>query len=74
MELELGWEGLDIVTSFSGIVVSRVSYLDGAVQYGLQPRVLKNDGTPAEVVYFDQQRVTHVGKGILKPSDKSQES
>jgi len=43
----------DIVTGFTGVVVSRTDYISGCNNYRLQPRV-GEDGKLAEAVYVDE--------------------
>ena len=47
---------LDVVSGFTGIVVARVHYLNGCVQYGIQGKV-KGDGSMGVVEYFDLGRM-----------------
>lgn len=71
MEFPLGSEVKDVVTGFSGIAVSRVTYLTGCVQYAVQPQKLKEDGTVADASYFDTQRLTQVGPWLFVPSSET---
>ena len=42
MTIQLGVEGRDIITGFTGIVAARVEYLTGCTQYALTPKAVDN--------------------------------
>jgi len=62
MTVRLGQRVRDVVTGFEGIVVSRVEYLSGCVQYCVKPHV-GEDGKMLEGEYIDEQRIEIVGDG-----------
>lgn len=68
---ELGKEGKDIITGFSGIIVGRVQYLFGCNQYGLAAKAISEKGK-GETQYFDEGRIEVIGDGI-KPSEVAAE-
>ena len=47
-------KAIDVVTGFTGTIVSRVEYLTGCTQYCLKPRIDK-EGNPRDGIYFDEQ-------------------
>ena len=51
-----GKTGTDVVTGFTGVIISRVEYLTGCAQYGIQPSINK-DGVVPDVRYVDEGRV-----------------
>lgn len=68
---ELGQQAQDLVTGFKGIIFSRSQYLTGCNRYGLQPTVGK-DGKPAEALWFDENQIKIIGKGVVIPQTKLQ--
>ncbi len=62
-EIRLGVRAENIVTGFTGIVTSRVEYLNGCVQFCLAPPVDK-DGKTVETEYVDIQQLKYVDDGI----------
>lgn len=56
MTFKLGSKVRDVVTGFEGVATSRVEYLNGCVQYGVQPKC-GDDGKLPEAVYLDHQRL-----------------
>ncbi len=60
--IKLGNEVKDKVTGLQGIVISRVEYLTGCTQYGVQPQ--SKDGLMLDSYYIDWNRLELVGHGI----------
>ncbi len=56
MNIELGKTYKDVVTGFSGIAMSKVQYLTGCDQVGLNPGMLP-DGKLGDTTYFDWTRL-----------------
>lgn len=66
MKFELGEKAKDKLTEFEGIVTARCEFLNGCIQYELQPTKLK-DGIPQVGIWIDEvQLVEHVT--IKKPN------
>jgi len=63
----LGKQGLDKITGFTGIITSVHFYITGCAQYGLQPRI-GADGKVPDKGYFDQGRVL-ITESTLKSED-----
>lgn len=63
--IELGLEGKDKVTNFSGIITARAQYLTGCDQYLLTPKVDK-DGNAKDGKWVDEGRIEIIGEGINK--------
>jgi len=61
--IKLGQKAQDKITLFSGILVSRITYLFGCDQYGISPQV--QDGKLGDTMYFDEGRIQIIGNGIL---------
>jgi len=55
-KFELGDELECKVTGFRGIATTRVDFLNGCTQYGLQPKVDK-DGKKQDSVHIDQEQL-----------------
>ncbi len=64
MEVELGSKVTDKITGFKGVAVARCVYLNGCVQFEIEPVQLK-DGVPQKSIWLDEPRV------ILIPKRKS---
>ena len=52
---ELGQEVKDSITGFSGVIVCRLEYLDGARRYSIQSKKLDGDGKPLPLYDFDEK-------------------
>lgn len=55
--IKLGKKYTDPITGFTGIATARIEYLTGCIQYQLQPKGLKADGTIKEGLWFDESRI-----------------
>ena len=53
----LGYMVKDKVSGITGVAVSRATYLNGCVQYSIQPQVKKDDKLPDQVKIDEQQLV-----------------
>lgn len=60
--IELGNKVKDIVTGFEGIVVARVEYLNGCIQYCVKPKA--KDGKMEDGQYIDEKVLEVVDKGV----------
>ena len=72
-EIKLGQKVKDRVTGFTGIVISKLEYLNGCIQLGVKPNKLK-DGETLEAEYVDIEQMDVVGNGINKPEKKQKEA
>ena len=61
----LGKLAKDKVTGVQGVIISKVEYLSGCVQYCIQPPMDK-DGKFVESLYFDEGRVVLVSEKTIK--------
>jgi len=67
-KFELGKEAKDIVTGFKGIITARVEYLNGCMQYCIEPKKINKDGSMIKAPYIDESQLKIVGEGIyVKP-------
>lgn len=67
----LGKRVKDVVTGMTGIAVQRIEYMNGCIQYLIQPEKLK-DGIPTETRWFDEEQVELVStKKIVNKKKKS---
>ena len=64
-EIALGSKVKDTVSGMTGIVVSRVTYLTGCVQYGVKPPMLE-DGKNRSTEYIDEIQLKVVSVGVSK--------
>lgn len=67
---KLGKKAKDLITDFEGIITSKHIYLDGSVQYALQPTVDK-EGKVRDIQYFDEKRILIIGHGITPVLDET---
>lgn len=63
----LGKKVKHVITGLVGIATARIEYLNGCVQYQIQPKIVK-DGVPATAQWYDQEQVELVHK--KKPAKK----
>jgi hypothetical protein len=54
--IKLGTKVKDSVNGFEGIATSRVTHINGHVQYGVTPKVGK-DGKRLEIIYLEEARI-----------------
>lgn len=66
-KFDLGDRAKDIITGFSGVVVSRSQWLNNCNTYGLQPEKLK-DGIPQERQHFDEPQIELVTEKVVNGS------
>ena len=66
MEIKLGNKVKCTVTGFTGIAVSKVEYLNGCVQYSVEPKVKDNEKKKSE--WIDVEQLIVVSKGIFVES------
>jgi hypothetical protein len=62
-QITLGNTVKDKVTSFTGIAVARIEYINGCVQFCVKPKTSK-DGKMPEGEYLDVQQLDFVDNGI----------
>ena len=65
---ELGLEGKDKISGFSGIIIARIEHLTGCNVYWLAPNKLGPEGKKLDSESFDEERIEIIGKGIA-PED-----
>ena len=65
--IELGSKVKDIVSGFGGIVIGRVEYFNGCIQYLVVPKVDK-EGKKSEAYWIDEPQLKVV-KGGIKRTD-----
>lgn len=69
MEVELGSKVKDKITGFRGVAVARCVYLNGCVQFEIEPTQLK-DGVPQKSFWLDEPRVIAIPKRKLSAKKK----
>lgn len=67
--IQLGDTVRDTITDFQGIVVARIEYLTGCMQFGVAPKA-GSDGKVPDTVYFDYTRLEVVAdkKRVVIPA------
>jgi len=68
--INLGDTVTDTITGFTGIVVGRVEYLTGCIQFEVQPKGLK-DGVPINPKWIDEVRLGIQEASAGGPHDNS---
>lgn len=63
---EIGDVLKDKVTGFRGMVLGRTEYATGCKHYGLCPQKLTKEGKAPEWEWYDEMRLTKVGKNTWK--------
>jgi len=53
----MGEKATDSITGYSGMVIARIEYLNGCVQYELQAQGM-HDSKPIKAQWFDEQRLS----------------
>lgn len=69
MEVKLGSKVKDKITGFSGVAVARCVYLNGCVQFEIEPLQLK-DGVPQKSFWLDEPRVIEITKRKIPTKKK----
>jgi len=64
--VKLGQKVRDVVTGFEGIATAKVEYINGCVQFGVQPQAA--EGKFPDSVYVDHQRLAMISEGPSMPS------
>ena len=59
----LGKQAQDKITGFEGVIVGRVEYLFGCVQYGIASKLV--GGKVIDTQYFDEGRIEILGLGVM---------
>ena len=68
-KFELGVKVKDVVTGFSGVVMSRTQHLTQCNQYGISPAELTKEGKRPDWEWFDENRLIETGgKKIVLPN------
>lgn len=64
-KFELGQVVKEVVTGFTGVIMSRTEYITGCKQYGLLSRELnKETGRPSEWLWFDEERLVATAEKV----------
>ena len=61
---KLGQKVKDKVTGFEGIIIAKVEYLNGCVQFAIRPKIKKGDSKFPENHYIDEGQLVLVSEGI----------
>lgn len=75
--ITLGTEVQHTITGFKGIVTARCEYINGCIQFCVQPQGLDKDGKMFESLYIDDRTLVEVGPGITvnaRPRDGGPQS
>lgn len=69
-DIELGDKVEDRVTGLVGIAVARVEYLNGCVQFCVQPRSPTVDALSGDRYYIDEGQLKRLDAGLNKAARK----
>ena len=64
-KIKLGSLVRDVITELEGIVIARIDYLNGCVQYSVQPKVDKQMKL-GKVEWVDEEQLEVIGDGVIK--------
>jgi hypothetical protein len=64
MEIKLGNKVRDLVTGYEGIVIARVEYLNGCVQFGVKGQAVNNDTKDSQ--FIDHEQLEKIDDGITE--------
>ena len=69
-QIDLGLEVEDKITGFTGIAVSKVEYINGCIQFCVQPKMKTSDkGCRPDIAYIDEGQLIVIGEGVdIKPN------
>lgn len=67
-KINLGDKVRDKITKLEGIAVAKIEFLNGCLQYAIQPEGLNKDGEVKEQSFVDSQQIE-----IIKPEKKKKE-
>jgi len=67
--VELGDKVKDMVSGFTGITVTKLSYLQGCDRFAVQAPVIKNE-KPTDWQYFDETQLKVLKKGVVKEGNR----
>lgn len=62
MKLKLGQTMRDLTTGFTGVAINRTAFLNGTIQYNLQPRAV--DGKYPDAISIDENLLEVVDEGV----------
>ncbi len=68
--IELGNKVKDKVSDIVGIAVSRTEYLNGCIQYGVQPK-LKKGATEINTWNIDEEQLDEIPKNKIRINKKT---
>jgi len=68
--INLGDKVRDKVSGLIGTVTSRIEYLNGCIQYGIQPKV-KKDATEIITWNIDENQLEKIGKTVKVKKPKT---
>jgi hypothetical protein len=63
-KFQLGSRLKDKVSGMKGIATSRLEYLNGCIQYGIQPPYSEREKKKPDAHWIDEEQLEYVDKGI----------
>lgn len=72
--IELGQKVKDKVTDFTGIAIAKIEYMNGCVQFCVQPKKAAKDTKFPESQYIDIEQLDVVGNKPIKLNERKEPS
>jgi hypothetical protein len=63
-QIAMGNTVKDAVTGFTGIVIQRLEYLNGNIQWAIQPVMAEGDKALPDVIFLDYHMLDYVDEGV----------
>jgi len=70
METMLGKKVKCTITGMTGLATAKIIFMNGCIQYQIQPKTIIN-GVPAEAKWYDVEQLVLVGARKKKPQTSS---
>ena len=68
-KIKIGDIAIDRITGFQGTVTAKTEWLNGCVRFCIQPKKLKENGSPVEAEWVDAEQVERVEKKARRVSN-----
>jgi len=65
-DINLGDKVVDTVTGLKGTAITKIEFLNGCIQFQVQPKGITSEGKIMESEYIDQQQLELVSKPKVK--------
>ena len=62
-EIKLGYRARDVITGFEGIIIAKIEFINGCIQYNLIGKA-PNSGEKIPDIWVDWQRIKVIDDGV----------